>query len=856
DHLFGGSGADTFVVGEWNANFYADTSPNFSNHYAVIEDFNPFAGDKVQFTGALSNYTEVIVNGVDKEILLNGDLIAYIKGGIFFDMARDGVSAPFLPIFLPFAATQTSSLAAVAPEEPSAEPAGASPIMALASAGAFTVEAESDPALLLQKLGQPAGFSNTSLTIDGNAQAVGWFADDPFGLGGGIVISTGRVEDLPGANTDAGASPATLRELPLDFVKIGTVNNSTVYKATLTGLDIDMQSITLNDSNLRTEGGDGQVSGFDLNSIMLSTVDIPVGGSLAGINTMSRLNVFDFSAAGTHYRAGDQRFDPLDSFNDAAPYLRGSLTDSLINNARATLQTLDVYDSFQNGFVSLGDGGSIGFDLTTPVSTNGPLYLYVSEADASTGETLTGVISASTEQVEPAGDLSTDLGDRGLGGDTTTLTYHFTPDAKSATVQFQVVLFSEELPEFAGAAPFDVLSATLNGVSIGTLSDGKAATLDNLMVTTYGPKHPDLILNTPVTGPAADLIRADAYTTVLTFTGRADVGVDNVLKLEVADKGDAFLDTGIMIRALTLTGAPIPGAITVTASGEVVENGADATITVTRPDDADTDSTVTVHLTPSGNLELGEGGGAGEGVDVVFEPGESGSKDVSVKAVSNDGPSLPAHVDATVTSDDPDFTNPAIPRIGFDIVDTYMVPENTLDVTDLSVPGIPDGTSLAWSVTGGADAAQFEIDPATAKLSFVTAPDFENPSDTGADNAYDLVVTARNGAGAVVDEQTLNVVVTDVSETSVLRVTFESESSNYKNTLGWYDSRTGEGGILFASVDSHGRCHLNPGDTVAFEVDSTADPVIGFFRIANGGGLRQNSESELSGAIKVIQLSN
>ena len=856
DHLWGGSGADTFVVGEWDANFYLNSSVNNLTHYAVIEDWT--SSDTLQLTGPISNYTQSTVNVLDTEVRhQNGDLIAVIRGGWFwnFNLNTDAVSAT--AGFTAFSANETQNLELAAPETaPDGQSVETLSVAALTTAGSFTVEATGDTNLLLQKLGTPTGFSNTSLDYlrqfskrwaGSKATPSAWAAASCSAPAGSKTCP----EPIP--RRARRRRPSMKRRSLSSRSAPSTTARST--RPSLAVLDIDMRSITLHDSNLRTEGGDGEVSGFDLNSIMLSTIDIPVGGSLAGINTMSRLNVFDFSALGTHYAAGDQRYDP-DNTNVSAPNLRGALTNTTVNNARATLDSVDTYDLSQNGFVSLGDGGSIGFDLTQTVSTDGPLFLYVSEADASTGETLTGLISASTQQVEPTGDLSTDLGDQGLGGDTTTLTYHFTPDADNATVQFQVVLFSEELPEFAGKSPIDVIKATLNGVTIGTLSDGRSATLDNLMVTTYGPKHHDLVLNAPVIGAAADLIRADAYTTVLTFTGRADIGVDNILRLEVADKGDAFLDTGMLIRALPLTGAPIPGAISVIGSGDPVEDGTNAVIIVTRPADADLDTTVAVTLTPSGNIGLGGSGAGGAAQTVTFGAGESGSKEIVVRAIAGEGASQGGYVEASVTSDDPDFTNPTIRRVGFDIVDTYEVPENSLDVFDLEVPGVPAGVATNWSITGGIDAAKFEIDAATGQLSFISAPDFEAPTRSGADNDYGVEVTARNAAGAVIDTQKINARVTDVSETSTLKVKFEMAKAGYENTLGWYDSRTGVGGIVFSSINSHGRCHFKAGETASFEVSSEAVPHIQFFLIPDGGGQRENSNDELMGGVKIVQQAN
>ena len=852
DYLEGGAGADTFVVGEADANFYLDDARNDEDHFAVIADFAAAEGDRVQLTGEVSDYY-LTVEGADLAIrhYSNNDIVAWVNGGVArgFTLTDNAVGASdptaghSIPAQVGFAA---QSLMRAASQE--SEEEGSASLLA-ESSGPFTITQSADTAVLAEKLGALAGFTNVSLTIEGDSRATGWFENDPFGLGSGIIISTGQVEQLAGPNIEGGGQTSLTENAVLQFSRVGEILDNTVFVAKLSGLDA-INSITLTDSGSHEGGGAGRVSGFDLGAVVLSHTLLT---DVTNIDDLEIIDVFDYTPAGTHFTPGSQRFNAGDS---RTPELNLHGTNLGVVLARATLGQFDqTINSNLGGSVALGDSGSISFDLTDTVRTDDrPVYLYISEGFTGAGEGISGIITASSAHVVPEGDLSTDLGDTGLDGDTTTVTYHFTPGSGGDEVQFQVVLYSEELPEFAGEADMDEFKITLNGVSIGRLSDGASATMDNLMMTTYGPHHSDLVLNAPQTGPLADVIRADAYTTILTFTGRANVGQDNVLKFEVSDGGDAYLDSGMLIRALPLVGQSANGVISASGSGDPVEDGANAAITVTRPADADLDSTVTVHLTPSGNIGLGPNGAAGAGIDVVFQPGESGSRDVIVRAIPNDGASLPSAVDATVTSDDPDFTNPAIPRLSFDIVDTYRVAENTLDVSDLNVPGSNDG--LTWSITDGADAAKFEINASTGELSFVSAPDFEAPADTGADNDYGVVVTARNAAGAIVDTQKINARVTDVAETSVLKVKFESADAGYENTLGWYDSRTGVGGIVFASIDSNGRCHFRAGDTVSLEVETAAVPYIGFFLIPDGGGLRENSNAELRGGVKVIQLAN
>ena len=74
----------------------------------------------------------------------------------------------------------------------------------------------------------------------------------------------------------------------------------------------------------------------------------------------------------------------------------------------------------------------------------------------------------------------------------------------------------------------------------------------------------------------------------------------------------------------------------------------------------------------------------------------------------------------------------------------------------------PENTPRSYSIAGGADAALFAIDAATGTLSFVSAPDRENPSDSGSDNVYE--VTVRASDGSLSDTQAIAVTVTNVNE--------------------------------------------------------------------------------------------
>ncbi|MEG4201853.1 choice-of-anchor L family PEP-CTERM protein [Microcoleus sp. Pol12A5] len=71
-----------------------------------------------------------------------------------------------------------------------------------APAMAFSVGATNNTENLKNNLlgANTAGLSNFSVSITGNSAAFGTFTNDPFGLTSGVVLSTGRVGDIPGQN--------------------------------------------------------------------------------------------------------------------------------------------------------------------------------------------------------------------------------------------------------------------------------------------------------------------------------------------------------------------------------------------------------------------------------------------------------------------------------------------------------------------------------------------------------------------------------------------------------------------------------------------------------------------------------
>jgi Ca2+-binding RTX toxin-like protein len=92
------------------------------------------------------------------------------------------------------------------------------------------------------------------------------------------------------------------------------------------------------------------------------------------------------------------------------------------------------------------------------------------------------------------------------------------------------------------------------------------------------------------------------------------------------------------------------------------------------------------------------------------------------------------------------------------------VGENAV-ATGLTVTALdPDDDPVTFSIVGGADAARFSINPTTGALSFVAAPDFENPADANRDNVFEVQVAATDGE--LQATQTIRVTVNNLNDNS------------------------------------------------------------------------------------------
>ena len=91
------------------------------------------------------------------------------------------------------------------------------------------------------------------------------------------------------------------------------------------------------------------------------------------------------------------------------------------------------------------------------------------------------------------------------------------------------------------------------------------------------------------------------------------------------------------------------------------------------------------------------------------------------------------------------------------------VSENSTAVTTVTSSDV-DGGTASYSITGGADSAEFSIVSGSGVLTFISAPDFESPTDVSANNVYEVTVEVSDGNGGT-DSQDISVTVDNLNAT-------------------------------------------------------------------------------------------
>ena len=149
------------------------------------------------------------------------------------------------------------------------------------------------------------------------------------------------------------------------------------------------------------------------------------------------------------------------------------------------------------------------------------------------------------------------------------------------------------------------------------------------------------------------------------------------------------------------------------------------------------------------------------------------------------------------------------------------VAENTTAVTTVTATDPDAGQALSYSIIGGADAGKFTIGSNTGALSFITAPNFELPTDAGGNNVYDVTVQVSDGHGGT-DSQAIAVTVTNTNDVP----TITSNGSGAAASVSVLENSTAVTTVAATDPDA--------GQTLSYSIIGGADA--GKFTIASNTG--------------------
>ncbi len=246
-----------------------------------------------------------------------------------------------------------------------------------------------------------------------------------------------------------------------------------------------------------------------------------------------------------------------------------------------------------------------------------------------------------------------------------------------------------------------------------------------------------------------------AFAAAPNFEAPADNGGDNVYDV-IVEVSDGSL-TGTKAVAVTVTNVNEGPTVTSPATATVLEYALPVmTVTASDPDAGTTFTYSIAGGADGGKFAINAATGALQflaGPDYEF-PGDANSDNVYEVTVQASDGALAATKDIAVT-----VSNVAPPY--FTSGPTATISENSATAATV-IAHDPDGHALTYGITGGADAAKFAIDGGSGVLSFVSAPDYENPTNVDGNNVYQVIVCATEGIVTI--EQSVAVTVTNVNE--------------------------------------------------------------------------------------------
>jgi hypothetical protein len=615
------------------------------------------------------------------------------------------------------------------------------------------------------------GTSDSTMTFSGTVGAINAALDGLVYRGNldanGVDTLTLTTDDQGNTGIDPGLSGTATSEADTDAVAItvNAVNDAPVNAvpgAQSVNEDTDLVlsgANALSISDLDIGGGDATVTlsvlsgALTLSTTAGLTFSVGDGTSNSTMTFSGTVGAINAALDGLVYR-GNLNANGLDTLTLTTddqgntgidPGLSGTAT------SEADTDTVAITVNAVNDAPLNAVPGAQSVNEDTDLVLSGANALSISDVDIGAGNaTATLSVGSGVLTLSTTAGLAFSVGD---GTSDATMTFSGTVGAINAALDGLVYRGN------LNASGLDTLTLTTDdqgntGIDPG-LSGTPTSEADTDTVTiTVNPVNDEPALvaagNNPSYTPGADLFTVTSLTPVesgqlidtmvLSVTNVS--GTDESLFIDgtlvplvngITATAGVSVEVSLSGTTATVTLTSLPAGLTGAALGTIIEN---LTYTKTAPALNEPARVVTI-------VSLHDDGGTANGGDDTANPGLTST-------VSFNQP-------PTITS------NGSGPTASVSMNENTTVTGVNVDATD---PDNAPVTPLVYSIAPGGDGAQFTIDSGTGVLTFNSAPNFENPTDSDTNNTY--VVTVRASDGAAFDDQTITITVNDVAEAPVI----------------------------------------------------------------------------------------
>ena len=611
--------------------------------------------------------------------------------------------------------------------------------------------------------------ANESLSVNENTSGAVYQAQATDPEGATLTYSASGT-DASLFTLDSTSGDLAFKQSP-NFEQPTDQGANNTYELTITAADASNQtsqslSITVTDVN---EAPSFASASVDLNAaendssfahIVDAAADEDSGQTLAyslSGNDASDFN-FDTATRSLSFKQAPDFENPEDQNTDNAYQITITASDSQYSTSQAiTITVADLNDEAPQ-FTS---AASLALDYTSVVVDTTIYTVQATDADA--GDqityTLSGTDASHFSFAASSGELAfSELpsleSPKDDNGDNS---YELTITATDLGANSTDLALSVNVADDTGTAPTFASASASISVDENTASavyTAQASDVDPGDILTYSISGTDHQLFTidPSSGELA-------FNTAPDYENPSDSGTDNIYDLAITatDTIGKQANQSLTISVNNLNDNAPKFALASTAF-DVAENSTAITTVAANDSDGDSFSFALVSTADSSLFTLDPTSGVlsfNQAPDFETPADDNSDNTYELKLSVDDGANTTTQeITITVTNIDeaPTFTSAS---------ESVSVNENTSGAVYQAQATDPEDATLTYSASG-TDASLFTLDPTSGELAFKNSPDYESPADDGADNTYNLDITAADATNQV--SQALTITIADVNE--------------------------------------------------------------------------------------------